>query len=448
MGSRASSGAAESSSRRDEPRRLDDSKTRRLSLRTRLVIYIVGLHATLAALAAWVLREQPLWLFVAEGMFVLSVALSVQLLRGLFVPVDLIQTGAELIAERDFTTKFVPLGHPEMDTLIDVYNRMIERLRDERLTSQEQGHLLQKIVDASPAGIVLCDFDGNMLRMNPAAERILGGTPLPRIAVGESRLVPHHGSRRVRVSRAEFRDRGFAKSFYVVEELTEELRLSEKAAYEKLIRMMSHEVNNSVGAVRSLLESMLAYAPQVGEIDRTDYTNALQIASARIDALNRFMAAFADVVRIPRPARAPALVAALVERVVALLRPELADRNVRLELDLDDRREYDIDVNQIEQVVINIFRNALDAIHRDGTLRVAVRDGVLTVKDSGPGIAEAARNELFTPFFTTKRDGRGLGLTIVHEILANHGLTFSLENAPEGGAVFTVGLECASAGSR
>jgi two-component system nitrogen regulation sensor histidine kinase NtrY len=409
-----------------------------MSLRAKLVTYLVALHVVLGAMAAFLLREQLDWLFAVEALFLVSVVIGVKLLRALFVPMDLIQTGAELIAERDFTTKFVPLGHPEMDSLIGVYNRMIDRLRDERLASEEQGQLLQKIVDASPAGIILCDFDGNVQKMNPAAQRMLGGAPIPGIAVGESKLIPHHGSRRVRVTRAEFRDRGFAKSFYVVEELTEELRLSEKAAYEKLIRMMSHEVNNSVGAVRSLLESMLAYAPQVGDDDRGDFTNALQIASARIDALNRFMAAFADVVRIPPPSRSAASVGSLVERVSMLLRPELTDRNVRLELDLADRGSYDVDASQIEQVMINVYRNALDAIHRDGSIRVALRQGVLTVTDSGPGITEAARGELFTPFFTTKRDGRGLGLTIVQEILANHGLPFSLENAPGGGAVFTI----------
>lgn len=394
----------------------------------------------MAATAAFLLIDHPDWLFAAEALFVVSIVVGVRLLRGLFVPVDIIQTGAELIAERDFTTKFVPLGHPEMDTLIDVYNRMIDRLREERLAAEEQGQLLQKIVDASPAGIVLCDFDGNVQSMNPAAQRILGGAALPDLAVGESRMLPHHGMRRIRASRAEFRDRGFPKSFYVVEELTEELRLSEKSAYEKLIRMMSHEVNNSVGAVRSLLESTLSYAPQVGEADRDDFRSALSIASARIDALNRFMAAFADVVRIPPPARAPTVVATLVERVAALLRPELTDRNIRLELSLDDRGPYDVDAHQLEQVVLNIFRNAIDAIHRDGVLRVELRDGTLAVHDSGPGIADAARAELFTPFFTTKREGRGLGLTIVQEILANHGLAFSLENAREGGAVFTITL--------
>ena len=411
-----------------------------MRLRAKIVTYVVVLHLVLATASVFILLERPLLLFAVEALFALSIAVSIRLIRGLFVPLDLIQTGAELIAERDFTSRFVPVGQPEMDTLIDVYNRMIDRLRDERLAAEEQQQLLQKIVDASPAGIVICDFDGGIQQMNPAAARVLGEMPLPEIAAGESKLVPHHGSRRTRVSRAEFRDRGFAKSFYLIEEMTEELRLSEKSAYEKLIRMMSHEVNNSVGAVRSLLESSLRYAPQVGEADRDDFTNALQIASARIDALNRFMAAFAEVVRIPPPVKSPARVAELVERVAALLRPELTDRNIRLQLELDDRASYDVDESQFEQVILNIFRNAIDAVHRDGEIRATLRDATLTITDSGPGIPESSRAALFTPFFTTKRDGRGLGLTIVQEILANHGLPFELRNARAGGAEFEIVL--------
>lgn len=409
-----------------------------MRLRAKIILYVVALHVVLAAAAVALLLERPLLLFAVEAVFAISIAISIRLIRGLFVPLDLIQTGAELIAERDFTSRFVPVGQPEMDTLIEVYNRMIDRLRDERLAAEEQQQLLQKIVDASPAGIVICDFDGRVQQMNPAAKRTLGDAPLPELAVGESRLVQHHGARRVRVSRGEFRDRGFAKSFYLVEEMTEELRLSEKSAYEKLIRMMSHEVNNSVGAVRSLLESLLRYAPQVGEADRDDFTSALQIASARIDALNRFMAAFADVVRIPPPVKSPTSVAELVERVAALLRPELADRSIRLQLDLIDRASYDVDASQLEQVILNVFRNAIDAVQRDGDIRALLHDGVLTITDSGPGIAESARAALFTPFFTTKRDGRGLGLTIVQEILANHGLGFELRNARAGGAEFEI----------
>lgn len=406
-----------------------------MSLRGRIVGYIIALHVVLAGTAIVVLLENRTLLFLVELLFVLSILISVRLVRAMFVPLDLIQTGAELIAERDFTTHFVPIGQPEMDTLIDVYNRMIERLREERLAAEEQHQLLQKIVDASPAGIVICDFDGLIEQMNPIARQMV--TPelteqLKALPIGESRLVAHHGSRRVKVSRAAFRDRGFPKSFYVLEEMTEELRISEKSAYEKLIRMMSHEVNNSVGAVCSLLESSLRYAPQVGDADRDDFTTALQVASARMDALNRFMAAFADVVRIPPPRKSGARIAELVENVAALLRPELTDRNIRVELELADRKTYEADASQIEQVLLNVFRNAIDAVHRDGTIRASMHDGILTITDSGPGLAEATRAELFTPFFTTKRDGRGLGLTIVQEILANHGFAFSLENANPG----------------
>lgn len=410
-----------------------------MSLRAKVVAYLVALHVIVGTAAVFVLIEKPLLLFLVEALFVVEVAISIRLVRALFVPLDLIRTGAELISERDFTSRFVPVGQREMDTLIDVYNRMIDRLREERLASEERHQLLQKIVEASPAGIVICDFDGHVERVNPAAERMQYASVLASPS-GDDRWIAHVGTRRLKVSRATFRDRGFAKQFYVIEEMTEELRLSEKAAYEKLIRIMSHEVNNSVGAVRSLLESSLRYAPQVGEADREDFTNALTIASARIDALNRFMAAFADVVRIPAPRRTPTRIADLVERVAALLRLELEDRAIALELDVADRRLFDVDASQLEQVILNIFRNAIEAVSRDGRIHASLRDGVLTIRDSGPGIAEAVRSELFTPFFTTKRDGRGLGLTVVQEILANHGLAFSLANAEGGGAEFRLAL--------
>lgn len=411
-----------------------------MRLRAKITLYLIALHAVLAGASTFILIERPMLLFAVEAAFAVSVLVSIRLVKALFVPIDLIETGAELIAERDFTSRFVPVGQPEMDVLIDVYNRMIDRLREERLASEEQGQLLEKIVDASPAAIVICDFDGNVERRNPAAERLLGDEPMPSLAPGESRLIAYHGARRLKVSRAEFRDRGFVKSFYLIEEMTEELRLSEKAAYEKLIRMMSHEVNNSVGAVCSLLESSLRYAPQVGEADRDDFTTALTVASARIDALNRFMAAFADVVRIPPPHRTPSRIDELVERVATLLRPEFEERRIRLTLALTDQQTYDVDAYQFEQVVLNIFRNAIEAVGREGTIHASFIDGVLTIADSGPGIAESIRPELFTPFFTTKRDGRGLGLTIVQEILANHGLAFSLANGEGGGAEFRVML--------
>jgi two-component system, NtrC family, nitrogen regulation sensor histidine kinase NtrY len=412
-----------------------------MTLRTKLILLIASLHLLLGAAAGYVLLERPVLLFAMELVFLISIAVSIRLVESFFVPLELIRTGSELISERDFSMRFVRSGQPEMDALVDVYNSMIDRLREERLAGEEGHQLLQKLIDASPAGVVICDFDGRPESMNPAAQRFVTPELLARltgIGIGESKLVPIEGPRRLRVSRAEFRDRGFSKSFYLVEEMTDELRVTERAAYEKLIRMMSHEVNNSVGAVRSLLESALRYAPQIGEADRDDYTQALTIASGRVDALNRFMSGFADVVRIPAPRKTATRVADLVSRMGTLLRPELESRRIAMPMQLDDVREFDVDSSQIEQVILNVLKNAIDAVGREGSVIVTLRNGTLTVDDSGPGIAADALPELFTPFFTTKRDGRGLGLTIVQEILSNHGLSYSLSNRPGGGASFTI----------
>ena len=234
-----------------------------LSLRAKIVLYLVLIHLVLGVISFIALRESRWWLLAVEALFVLSIFLGTMLVRSFFIPLDLIRTGAELMSERDFSSQFREVGQPEMDALIRIYNQMIERLRDERLTLQERNYFLDRLLSASPAGVLTLDFDGKVSSLNPAARELLQvldedalGHPLTQIGplgealaavpVGESRVVSH-GPRRLKVSRAEFFDRGFPRTFLLVGELTEELRASEKAAYGKLIRMMSHEVNNSVG---------------------------------------------------------------------------------------------------------------------------------------------------------------------------------------------------------
>ena len=399
------------------------------------------LHLAVAIAAIFFLVDHPVLLFVVEAVFIGSILVSYRLVRALFVPLDLITTGAELMNERDFGSRFVDVGQPEIDRLIQIYNGMVDRLREERLAAEEQHQLLEKIVQASPSAIVICDFDGNVAQMNPSASRLVNPglmKELRAIPSGESRLIPYQGARRLKVWRAEFRDRGFTKSFYLIEELTDELRLSEKAAYEKVIRMMSHEVNNSVGAVRSLLESLLRYSRDVRDADREDFTGAVTVATSRMDALNRFMRDLAEVVRIPAPRRAPVDVQAIIRDIAALVKPELNDRRITLSIEVEEGATVDADRGQFEQVLLNVVRNAIESIGADGAISVKLSANMLSVSDSGSGIDDAARAELFNPFFSTKRDGRGLGLTVVQEILTNHGFAYALENRPERGAEFRI----------
>src|SRR5436309_15641486 len=140
-----------------------------MSLRVKILLYLALIHAVLAVISVVVLRENRLWLLAVEGLFALSIVFGVLLVRTFFVPLDLIRTGAELIGERDFTSQFREVGQPEMDALIRIYNRMIDRLREARRKLQEQHYFLAKVLAASPAGIVTLDFDGRVSSLNAAA---------------------------------------------------------------------------------------------------------------------------------------------------------------------------------------------------------------------------------------------------------------------------------------
>jgi signal transduction histidine kinase len=432
-----------------------------LTLRGRFVLYLLLLHLLFAGLAVFLLLRNRLWLLAVEAVFALSLAAGLGLVRHFFGTLSVLQSGAQLLNESDFQARFRETGRPEMDELVRVYNRMADHLREERIRLQEQHHLLSRILEVSPSGVAILDFDGRFDFANGAAERLLGlpaaalrgrtpaevDSPLARavadIPAGEARVIALWGGRRVKCHKGTFVDRGFPRTFILVEELTEELRQFEKAAYEKLIRMLSHEVNNSVGATNSLLHSCLNYAPQLRAEDRPDFEAALRVVIARTEQLSAFMRSFADVVRLPPPRTEPCDVRELLESIAVLMRPMCVQREVEWRWELaDGLPRVDMDRAQMEQVLVNVCKNALEAIGRRGRLTVRVgRKGTrpfVAVEDSGPGIPEDVRVHLFTPFFSTKENGQGLGLTLVQEILDRHRFEYSLEGPPGGPTTFTI----------
>jgi signal transduction histidine kinase len=239
-------------------------------------------------------------------------------------------------------------------------------------------------------------------------------------------------------------ERGHPRRFYLVEELTEELRQTEKSAYEKLIRMMSHEVNNTVGATRSLLQSSAAYGDGLPDARRAELQEALGIAGSRLERLNSFMRGFADVVRMPPPVKRPADVARLLDACARLVQAQ-TDRPqiVWVREGVGNPGVLDMDEAQMEQALINVLKNAVEALPAEGG-RITIRSGLqarsafIEIEDSGPGIPEEARPHLFTPFFTTKQNGQGIGLTMVQEILRRHGFAYSLDGPPGGPTRFRI----------
>jgi two-component system nitrogen regulation sensor histidine kinase NtrY len=440
--------------------------------KARFSAYLVALHLLFGVVAFLLLRRPAapgpglsqgdrLWLVGAEVAFMASFAVGAWLLSALFRPLALVRDSARLLAESDFSTRFRPVGQPEVDELIQVYNRMADGLREERIRQQEQQNFLRQVLAGSPSGVVTLDVEERIDYANPAALRLLEaeataalgqrlshlGSPLAQVADGlsggQSLVVLAPGGRRVRCVQGSFVDRGFPRRFVLLEELTEELRRYERLAYEKLIRMLSHEVNNSAGAAASLLHSCLNYAPQLRDGDREDFENALRVVITRTEHLSSFMKGFADVVRLPPPRRVPSDVREVLESIVTLWRPAAEARSIEWRWEVEAAPgPIAFDRTQIEQVFVNLLKNAIEAVGHDGrvTLRLGHKGGrtTLEVEDTGPGLSPEARTNLFTPFFTTKPEGQGLGLTLVREVLSQHGFDYSLEGPPGGPTRFTI----------
>lgn len=435
-----------------------------MTLRLKFLIYLVTLHSVFAACVVWFLWDRRVWLIAIEVFFVVSLSVGVWLLRAYFGPLKLIDSGAQYLKDGDFATRFRETGQKDMDRLVDVYNRMVDKLREERIRNEEQEQLLRKVMAESPGGVLTLDVDGKVDTVNPAAEALLNtdaaamiGRPLDelgtrfaqelaRIPRDESRLLSVRGRRRVRCQAATFMDRGFPRRFFILDELTDELHKTEKHAYEKLIRMMSHEVNNTSGAVQSLLQSCLVYRRQLAGEDREDFAQALEVAIQRTANLDQFMRGFANVVRLPQPVLQPSNPWEIASQVGLLFRDQCKASEIIWREEIEsDLPQVDCDPVQLEQVLLNVAKNAVEAIQatkESGEIVVrGVRQGrrsLLAVCDSGPGLSPEVQAHLFTPFFTTREKGQGIGLTMVQEILLAHGFDFTLENRAPTGARFTI----------
>jgi nitrogen fixation/metabolism regulation signal transduction histidine kinase len=419
------------------------------------------LHVAALAVAAWQHQWLGHWFFALEAFLLLSLFLGLRLVNTVLKPLEFVRSFKDLLSEHEFAARFSQVGQAEMDQLIGTYNTMLRNLYEERLRLGDQRGFLEQFMQATPVGIVISDFDGAVSIANPAAAQFLGlpaaslagkhfgqlksrlAKQIAELATGEAQLVQKQGARRLRVQRQVFADRGFDREFVLIEELTAVLNESERAAYEKLIRLMSHEVNNTVASTNSLLESCLSYAGQVSAQDRDDFTHALRVVITRNEHLNRFMRDFAEVVKLPEPRPKPVDLAELLIQMQTIFQPQLDERHITWTSHCAaDLPPVSVDRQQFEHVLINIFKNAMEAIGRDGGIEVrAQREAgrvLLQVIDDGEGLEDKLHEELFTPFYSSKASGQGLGLTLVKEILLRHGCEFDLHALADGRTCFYI----------
>ena len=360
--------------------------------------------------------------------------------------------GMDLLQAQDFSSRLAPVGQREADRIVSIFKRMMNQLKEERLHLREQNHFLDLLIRTSPMGVIILTLDERISMVNKAALAFLNEkteedlldktmdmlngslaeelTRLPKDTTTTIRLSDSHI---YRCSHLSFIDRGFAHPFYLIESLTSEVMKAEKKAYEKVIRMIAHEVNNSVAGITSTLDT-IDDALQTMD-DTEDIREVMRVCVERSYSMSRFITNFADVVKIPEPQLEEVH---LNDRVVAckiFMENLCQHRDIDLQLDLcEENPLVSMDTSLFEQVIINIIKNATESIDTHGKviIRTSSAPLMLEIGDTGKGISKEVESKLFSPFFSTKPNGQGIGLIFIREVLMKHGCTFSLRTYPDG----------------
>lgn len=430
-----------------------------MKLRTKYILFVVILHLTALVLAYLIFDTDKIFFIASEVVVLISIIISWQLYRQLIQPLKTLMQGVDAIRDRDFNVKFLSTGKHEIDQLVDVYNQMMDELRSERTRQEQQHFFLEKLILTSPTGIIILDYDNNIQQVNPKALQILEieaelvmGCSIDRfphpilnqignLQSGDTIVIKPDGINTYKLQKSHFVDRGFSRHFIMIQDLTAEILAAEKNVYGKVIRMMAHEVNNTVGPVNSIMQSALK-TDQLWEGHRFNtLKDALQVAMDRNQNLNQFMRNFAELVKLPAANKRPVNLHQLIGSVSKLLSIKAIERKVGFEFNLGgDSFEILADEQQMEQALINIVKNAIEAIDFEGTVRFYTNPDKknLVISDTGSGITTEQAASLFSPFFTTKKDGQGIGLTLVREILVNHGFEFSLKTVTEKQTEFSI----------
>ncbi len=371
----------------------------------------------------------------------LMFALREQVIR----PLGTLANMLAALREGDFSIRARVLD--ATDPLSLVYhevNALEETLRNQRLGAVEATETLRKVLEEIDVAVFAFDQEGKLRLVNRAGERLLG-QPVDRLIGRRAEDLRLDGAltgiapRTVEVSfpggtgrwelrRSVVRQEGYRLQLIALSDLSRALREEERQAWKRIIRVLSHEINNSLTPIKSISGSLQALVARhelpadLGE----DAERGLTIISNRAESLGRFMASYTRLARLPPPELGPVDVEALVQRV--------ADLETRLEVEVVSGPSLSIqaDQDQLEQALINLVRNAVDATLEAGrgggvSIRWLSRNGRLhvLVEDEGPGLADTGN--LFVPFYTTKPGGSGIGLVLSRQIVEAHGGTLVLE---------------------
>ena len=410
-------------------------------------------------LQAWTLESKCALLFAELFVWwLLAMALQEQTTR----PLQTLSNVISALREEDYS--FRARGAAADDVLGELsleVNALADLLADQRIQSIEATALLRRVVEEIDAPLFTFDPDRILRLVNSAGERLLQLPPVRLLgrtadeiglaaclAAENESIVPlqfHSPNARWMVRRSSFRQKGVPHSLVVLSDVSRALREEERSAWQRLIRVLGHELNNSLTPIKSIAGSLTTQTanavPDPGQ--RQDFERGLAIIETRADNLNRFLQAYRQLAQMPPPVFRKTSLAPIVERVAGL------ETRSRVQVAPGPVAELEVDPDQLEQMLINLVRNAVEAALEPrhpagpsgdgeaGTLPaedphvvirwdVSEKDLILTVEDNGPGLLNPSN--AFVPFYTTKPAGSGIGLVLSRQIAEAHGGSIELLN--------------------
>lgn len=386
---------------------------------------LLGLSIAALALLA-VFHGRMLWIYVASGFAVVSFIFSV---ISVLKPMKAVENGIYLLREQDFSSRLRHVRQPDADKLVDFFNKAMETMKQERLKNQEYNRFLQLLIDASPMGIAILGFNGNVVSANNSYRKFL--TPelereIEALNQDEEKTVRLGHSNILRISKLWFMDNGFRRQFVLIEQMSEAIMEAERKMFNLTVRTLGHEVNNTLGSVMSVLETI------INTDALNEYHDIVECCRDRCRSLSDFVKGYASIVKIPDPRLKRIELNGYLKEILPFLK-EVASEEIEIVSSYHDHPVYiQADAALLERVMVNIVKNAVESIRssgKTGRIEIHAEPGELRITDDGSGVTEDFARHPFTPFFTTKPDGHGLGLMLTAEILRRHHFDFSLTTA-------------------
>ncbi|MGA8277683.1 MAG: ATP-binding protein [Rhodanobacteraceae bacterium] len=378
---------------------------------------------------------------------VVTLALAFDLRRRLLFPLYTLSNLLEALREGDYSMRGSRARHGDaIGEVVSEINALSRTLREQRLAVEEKSALLAKVIAVLDIAVIAFDAEHYLKLANPAAERLLGSTLADLdgrsahalglddwLTIDDARIVDRMfagGGGRWEVRRARFRENGRPHDLLVVTDLSRALREEERLAWQRLLRVLGHELNNSLAPIRSMaatLIKLLARDPLPHDW-REDARGALDVIGERAEALARFMSRYTALARLPPPTPRECAFDKLAQRVAQL------EQRIQVAVDSGPQVTLRADPDQIEQALINLVKNAadasLDTMGGDGVVGLRwycdARALIAEITDDGPGLPPS--ENLFVPFFTTKPGGSGIGLVLARQIIEAHGGSLTLKN--------------------